>query len=93
MDTAAFDDSDFSQAKPHELARILIARLERISVDSHWAWRASGMRRSLLRCLAEIEDAQTTESQTEGGTRLAELITHGFMIVESAAHEMRNYKE
>lgn len=79
-----------SGANNTDLAHILIARLERISVDSHWAWRASGMRRSLLRCLAELEDSQ---SNPEAVPLMADLINHGFIIVESAAREMRNYKE
>lgn len=40
----------------NKLIRILLARLERISVDSHWAHRASGVRGSLIK-LAEQMDS------------------------------------
>ena len=69
---------------PHQidLARLLIARLERLSVDSLWAHRASGVRRSLLRCLDEMPPEQTSAEH------LAQLIQQGFHIVENAAREM-----
>lgn len=40
---------------PATLIRLLLARLERISVDSIWAHRASGVRGRLLRELEKIE--------------------------------------
>ncbi len=37
-------------------ARLLVQRLERLSADSSWARRASGVRGGLLRALASLED-------------------------------------
>jgi len=73
-----------------DLARHLIARLERLSVDSHWAHRASGLRRSLMRYLDDIEAGKTLDKDTE--RHLEKLIHQGFRIVESAAREMGDQK-
>ena len=64
--------------KDLELARILIARLERLSADSYWAHRASGVRGSLLRW---VEDDQGDAGQGR------DLINHGFEVLEKAARE------
>ena len=67
---------------PLELLRLLLARLERISVDSYWAHRASGIRGSLLRALEELELGHPI--QTSG---LEALVAKGFDILEKAAIE------
>ncbi len=64
--------------KDLELARILIARLERLSADSYWAHRASGVRGSLLRW---VEDDQGDAGQGR------DLINYGFEVLEKAARE------
>ena len=64
--------------KDLELARVLIARLERLSADSYWAHRASGVRGSLLRW---VED-----DQGDAGKGRA-LINYGFEVLEKAARE------
>jgi hypothetical protein len=61
-----------------ELARVLIARLERLSADSYWAHRASGVRGSLLRW---VEDDQGDAGQGR------DLINYGFEILEKAVRE------
>ena len=43
-----------------ELAQRLVLRLERLSVDSHWAVHASGVRRSLLRALDDLAAGDPT---------------------------------
>ena len=58
-----------------ELAAILISRLERLSADSYWAHRASGIRGSLLRWVEN------------GDGEGSELIKKGFEILENAARE------
>jgi len=40
------------------LAHQLLVRLERLSADSYWAHRASGLRGSLLKCVEQIETAR-----------------------------------
>ncbi len=70
-----------------ELARLLIARLERLSVDSRLAHHASGFRRSLLNAMEAVETAGAEERES-ASTRLDSLIHLGFQIVETAAKEM-----
>ncbi len=78
----------------YEWARSLVAKLERLSANSTWAHRASGLRGALLRALAEYErrlsagaqhpdpsDAQRWES-------LDRLIVAAFDILEKAAKEI-----
>lgn len=65
------------------LTRLLLARLERISADSVWAHRASGIRGALLRVLDQsITDRQTEQQSID---RLVEL---GFEILELAATDI-----
>jgi hypothetical protein len=40
------------------LAHQLLVRLERLSADSYWAHRASGLRDSQLKCVEQIETAR-----------------------------------
>jgi len=59
-----------------------VARLERLSADSRWAHRASGLRGALLRSIAEAEAGQAQPGS------LSALVAQGFAIVEQAAREM-----
>ncbi len=69
-----------------ELAKLLSARLERLSVDSTWARRASGLRGSLLKA---IEAAEKSESGlAEARPHLERLVRRGFEILENAAREL-----
>lgn len=68
--------------EPLELIRLLLARLERISVDSYWAHRASGIRGSLLRALEKLEAGRPFQR-----SRLETLLAQGFDILEKAAIE------
>jgi len=61
------------------LAQFLLYRLERISADSNWAHRASGVRASLAKTLA---DQDISISRIDG------LIESGFAILEKAAQEI-----
>lgn len=65
-----------------ELIQLLLARLERISVDSYWAHQASGVRGALMRILEEYEAQQPPDDQT-----LESLSKIGFQILEKAAKE------
>lgn len=60
----------------------LLARLERISADSHCAHLASGIRGSLLRAQERIESGRPLDER-----RLQKLIERGFAILEDAARE------
>lgn len=68
------------------VAYLLIARLERLSVDSYWAHQASGLRRSLLRCVDELE--HMPQVSDEARRRLHHLTQRGFAILERAAREL-----
>lgn len=80
-------DSDFQLATAHQL----LARLERLSVDSYWAHLASGLRGSLLKCIEEIDIAQVKHQTVHDSTwDLLEILnTRGFWILENAAREIR----
>ena len=70
---------------PHqvELLRLLVSRLERLSADSHWARRASGVRGNLLKVLEEIDAGQAV-----GAERLELLTGHAFELLRRAAMEI-----
>jgi hypothetical protein len=65
-----------------QLIRILTDRLERISADSVWAHRASGIRGSLLRIL----DSDSVENPPDANT-VALATTMAFYILIQAAKE------
>ena len=69
-----------------DTARLLIARLERLSVDSHWAHRSSGLRGNLLRALEQVEAGNAAPEQVE---LLQRLMDQGFDILIRAAKEIR----
>jgi hypothetical protein len=62
------------------LIRLLLARLERISADSVWAHRASGVRGSLFKALEQLEKGENLSNQA-----LMPLFQTGFYILEQAA--------
>ncbi len=66
----------------HSLILLLVARLERISADSVWAHRASGVKGSLLRMMDKFEKGFRIR---EG--ELQRAIDLGFAILEEAARE------
>jgi hypothetical protein len=69
------------------LIRLLLARLEHISVDSYWAHRASGVRGSLLRMIAKWDGGQPVQQ-----SKLKQLMDLGFFILEKAAEEKNHVK-
>lgn len=70
------------EEKPLTLLRLLLARLERISADSYWAHRASGIRGSLLNILENYESGQAT-----GDQKILHIIDAGYKILLAAALE------
>jgi hypothetical protein len=72
-----------TENQPSELLRLLAARLERLSADSRWARRASGLRGNILKVL---EQAAAGESVAE---KRLELITNSaFEILRQAAQDI-----
>ena len=68
-----------------ELAKLLAERLERLSVDSRWARRSSGMRGSLLKALEACERGDFSQDLP---ALLDQLTGRGFEILEMAAREI-----
>ncbi len=65
-----------------QILQLLLTRLERVSVDSYWAHRASGVRGSLLRALERLEAGESVSSP-----QLDAVVDQAFSILERAAHE------
>jgi hypothetical protein len=64
------------------LIRLLLSRLERISVDSYWAHRASGVRGALTKLLGQMEMGETIDPNS-----LRANLMVGFEVLEKAAAE------
>ncbi|HEY9075310.1 MAG TPA: hypothetical protein VIO61_02115 [Anaerolineaceae bacterium] len=73
-------------------ARLVAARLERLSVDSIWARRASGMRGSLLQMIDQVEQNPALLDSAATRQHLGDLNRLGFRMIENAAREIP-YKE
>jgi hypothetical protein len=65
-----------------KLIHLLLPRLERISVDSYWAHRASGVRGALTKLLGQIEIGETIDPDS-----LQANLRIGFEILKHAAEE------
>ncbi|MBI5352910.1 MAG: hypothetical protein HZB50_09760 [Chloroflexi bacterium] len=75
--------NDMMDELPHlDLTRLLLARLERISADSVWAHRASGVRGSLLRMMDKLENGRPVQR-----SELMRMTGMGFYILEQSAKE------
>ena len=72
-----------AQPKQLQLLRLLITRLERLSVDSHWARHASGLRGNIVKVLEEAESGQEVAS-----ARVDLLTDAAFDILRRAAHDI-----
>jgi hypothetical protein len=72
-------------------AKTLVARLERLSADSFWAHRASGIRGSLLRCLDAVEAAENADPPrvAESASALQVRVEQAYLILENAAREIK----
>jgi len=73
------------QSRQDQLARILLFRLEKISADSPWAHRASGVRASIAKLLARGHPSQEDFCRS---AHLAALLSQGFEILEKAAGQI-----
>ena len=65
-----------------KLIRLLMTRLERISVDSYWAHRASGVRGALTKILEQMEIGETVDP-----VLLKTNVSIGFEILKEAVEE------
>lgn len=71
-----------------ELLRMLAKRLERLSVDSLWARRASGLRGNIIKVLEEIDSGGDIKD-----SRLSALIERAFEVLKHAAQEIPDIDE
>jgi hypothetical protein len=71
------------ETPPIQLLRLLAARLERLSVDSHWARRASGLRGNILKVLEQADAGEQVAA-----TRLDLLTERSFDILRRAARDI-----
>ena len=72
-------------------ARMLISRLERLSVDSYWAHRSSGLRGSLMLAVERLEaplENQASADIQASLQHLRELIDLGVELLVKAAREI-----
>lgn len=66
---------------------LLLDRLERLSVDSVWAHRASGLRGSLIKALEKFDKTDPILT----GAQLENLIDLGFQVLTDAASAIPDY--
>ena len=71
-----------------EMLRLLADRLERLSVDSLWARRASGLRGNMIKVLEEFDSGQDIKPE-----RLSLLIERAFEVLRHAAQEIPDIEE
>lgn len=70
-----------------EEARRLLSRLERMSVDSAWARRASGVRGGMLKLFSELDSGCVLDANRQ--SRLDDLSEHAYRLLVRAARELR----
>ena len=71
------------EARQIQQARILVDRLARLSADSIWAHRASGLRASIDKALARVDAGEPVDATTFGL-----LLTLGYEMLIRAAEEI-----
>ena len=71
-----------------ELLHLLAKRLERLSADSLWARRASGLRGNIIKVLEEFDAGKDINP-----TRLSSLTQRAFEILKHAAQEIPDIDE
>lgn len=71
-----------------KLLRLLVARLERLPVDSHWARRASGLRGNIVKVLEEADSGEEVSA-----SRLELLTEAAFGILRRAAQDIPDLEE
>ncbi len=77
-----------SEESRGNLLRLLASRLERLSVDSIWARRASGMRGSVIKTLELVDGGIPVPDE-----QLDMLIEQCFQILKAAAREIPEPEE
>ena len=71
-----------------QLLQLLVSRLERLSVDSHWARRASGLRGNIVKVLEEAGSGRMVSRE-----RIELLTDAAFDILRRAAQDIPDLEE
>jgi hypothetical protein len=71
-----------------QLLRLLVSRLERLPVDSHWARRSSGLRGNIVKVLEEADSGEEVSA-----ARLELLTEAAFDILRWAAQDIPDLDE
>lgn len=71
-----------------QLLRLLVSRLERLSVDSHWSRRASGLRGNIVKLLEEADSGKEVSP-----SRLDLLTESAFDILRRAALDIPDLED
>jgi hypothetical protein len=71
-----------------QLLRLLTSRLEHLSVDSHWARRASGLRGNIVKVLEEADSGKEVSA-----ARLELLTEAAFDILRRAAQDIPDLED
>jgi hypothetical protein len=80
------NSSIIDREEKHSLIKLLADRLERLSADSAYAHKASGLRGNLLRYQERLQSGQPlTPADIE---HLEQVIDAGFMILTAAGREI-----
>lgn len=74
--------------QPIELLRLLATRLERLSADSRWARRASGLRGNIIKVLERADAGEPVAAR-----RLDLLIDSAFDILRQAARDIPDLED
>jgi hypothetical protein len=77
-----------SQLESLQLLRLLTSRLERLSVDSHWARRASGLRGNIIKLLEQADAGEPVAAR-----RLDLLTDTAFDILRQAAQDIPDLED
>ncbi|MGD0750845.1 MAG: hypothetical protein ABSA23_05490 [Anaerolineales bacterium] len=77
-----------AQLDQFQLLRLLTSRLERLSVDSHWARRANGLRGNIVKVLEEADSGHSVSSD-----RVDLLTDAAFDILRRAAQDIPDLED
>ena len=76
------------EKQPIDLLRLLVTRLERLSADSRWARRASGLRGNIIKVLEQAENGDLVDNLL-----LEKLTNSAFEILRLAAHDIPDVED
>jgi hypothetical protein len=71
-----------------DLLRLLASRLERLSADSHWARRASGMRGNIIKIIDQFDSSKPVSTKS-----LETLTDAAFELLRKAAQELPDLED